>query len=96
MRKSTAFPTTTGAGEAKTTTFRPGSSSSIFHLFLTISRIWRISYAGFTISRYPTKIARYKMVKHTKEQLNPVNELAFSCIPVLNLPSASSAVGTPS
>lgn len=34
----------------------------------------RIIYAGFSISRYPTTIARYKMIKHEKENLNPVND----------------------
>ncbi|KAF7635639.1 hypothetical protein Mgra_00004882 [Meloidogyne graminicola] len=33
----------------------------------------RISYAGYTISRYPSTIARYKMIKHVKEALNPIN-----------------------
>uniref|UniRef100_A0A1I8B2H5 Beta-1,4-N-acetylgalactosaminyltransferase n=1 Tax=Meloidogyne hapla TaxID=6305 RepID=A0A1I8B2H5_MELHA len=33
----------------------------------------RISYAGYTISRYPSTIAKYKMIKHVKEASNPIN-----------------------
>nr|CAD2203887.1 unnamed protein product [Meloidogyne enterolobii] len=33
----------------------------------------RISYAGYTISRYPSTIAKYKMIKHLKEASNPIN-----------------------
>lgn len=35
----------------------------------------RVIYAGYKISRYPVKIARYKMMKHKTEATNPVNRL---------------------
>lgn len=35
----------------------------------------RVTYAGFKISRYPIKIARYKMIRHKHENdSNPVNK----------------------
>ncbi|TKR92903.1 hypothetical protein L596_007469 [Steinernema carpocapsae] len=37
----------------------------------------RVSLAGYKISRYPTKIARYKMIKHTHNKANPVNKCRY-------------------
>ncbi|VDK43914.1 unnamed protein product [Anisakis simplex] len=34
----------------------------------------RVSLKGYKISRYPTEIARYKMIKHESEKENPVNK----------------------
>src|SRR5690348_6420737 len=34
----------------------------------------RVSLAGYSIVRYPTMIARYKMIKHMAESANPVNK----------------------
>ncbi|VDD89079.1 unnamed protein product [Enterobius vermicularis] len=37
----------------------------------------RVHIAGFKISRYPTSIARYKMIKHTSNVKNPVNKCRY-------------------
>lgn len=40
--------------------------------------IFRVTYAGYKISRYPANIARYKMIKHMHESKNPVNKYAYA------------------
>uniref|UniRef100_A0A1I7ZD87 Beta-1,4-N-acetylgalactosaminyltransferase n=1 Tax=Steinernema glaseri TaxID=37863 RepID=A0A1I7ZD87_9BILA len=40
----------------------------------------RVSLAGYKISRYPTKIARYKMIKHTHDKANPVNKCRYQLL----------------
>uniref|UniRef100_A0AC34R983 Beta-1,4-N-acetylgalactosaminyltransferase n=1 Tax=Panagrolaimus sp. JU765 TaxID=591449 RepID=A0AC34R983_9BILA len=38
----------------------------------------RVTSSGYKIMRYPAEIARYKMVKHTKEKSNPVNTCRYT------------------
>ncbi|KIH66137.1 hypothetical protein ANCDUO_03535 [Ancylostoma duodenale] len=39
---------------------------------------FRVSVVGYKIARYPAKIARYKMIKHTHEaKSNPVNKCRY-------------------
>ena len=40
----------------------------------------RVSVNGYKIMRYPNEIARYKMVKHSKEKSNPVNGYVYFCL----------------
>ncbi|KAK0415352.1 hypothetical protein QR680_011901 [Steinernema hermaphroditum] len=40
----------------------------------------RVSLAGYKISRYPTKIARYKMIKHSHDKANPVNKCRYQLL----------------
>ncbi|KAI3413769.1 hypothetical protein GPALN_011250 [Globodera pallida] len=40
----------------------------------------RISYAGYKISRYPKIIARYKMIKHEQERMNPANDCRWDIL----------------
>jgi hypothetical protein len=37
----------------------------------------RVSLAGYKISRYPANIARYKMIRHSAEQKNPLNKCRY-------------------
>uniref|UniRef100_A0A183BID0 tRNA-uridine aminocarboxypropyltransferase n=1 Tax=Globodera pallida TaxID=36090 RepID=A0A183BID0_GLOPA len=39
-----------------------------------------ISYAGYKISRYPKIIARYKMIKHEQERMNPANDCRWDIL----------------
>ncbi|KAL3085014.1 hypothetical protein niasHS_010083 [Heterodera schachtii] len=41
---------------------------------------YRLAYAGFKISRYPAKIARYKMVKHEHDGMNPSNDCRWELL----------------
>jgi len=40
----------------------------------------RVSLAGLNICRYPTEIARYKMIHHSRESSNPVNTCRFKLL----------------
>uniref|UniRef100_A0A0B7A0Q6 Beta-1,4-galactosyltransferase n=1 Tax=Arion vulgaris TaxID=1028688 RepID=A0A0B7A0Q6_9EUPU len=41
---------------------------------------YRISHAGYKITRYPMDIARYKMIKHVKDAGNEQNPLRFALL----------------